>query len=745
MNGKRVIVTVKHELLELCRHDAASCRQSVLGRWLKDFLGFVVGIQSLPKCLGAILFCVVWCCAVDSRATQLSYDRHIRPILAEYCFACHGFDSSARQGDLRLDTREGALHSGSGGAIIPGDPDKSWLMLRIQSTEHDLQMPPPETAKRLTDEQKELLRDWIQQGAEYQQHWSFTPPIRTTPQSQEIPSLSAKNEVDLFIESTLSQAGLTPASTAKPETLLRRLSLDLIGLPPSPEQLDRFLNQWQLDPDQAYTQAVERLLASPHFGERFGRWWLDQARYADSNGYSIDRPRQIWAYRDWVVQALNADMPFDQFTIEQLAGDLLPNSDTSQLIATGFHRNTQLNEEGGIDKEQFRIESVFDRVATTGTVWLGLTIGCAQCHDHKFDPITQAEYYGLFAFLNNQEEPSLEISFAEKQKSTTLVMRELENPRATHLLIQGDFTRPADEIQPSTPQCLPRLAGISSTSGETTNSSGASRLNRLDLARWLVDRNNPLTARVVVNRLWQHLFGRGLVLTDNDFGLQGSPPSHPELLDWLAVEFMEGGWQFKHILRVMVGSHAYRQSSQHREDLAALDPNNLMLARQTRLRLDAEVVRDVALATSGMLVPELGGPPVYPPIPEGVLSLGQGKQSWKTSQAGDRYRRGLYTFLYRATPAPAMNVFDAPDGLSSCTRRSRSNTPLQALTLMNDTAFFESAQSLSQIIEQQGLPYAFRRCTSRPPTESELAILHRLDSLSAARVLLNLDETITRE
>lgn len=713
----------------------------VLSRVLRAVCLSTLGIRSILTC----------CYAMDPDNATLSYDREIRPILAEYCFACHGFDSSARQGDLRLDTREGALHSGSGGAINPGNPETSWLMLRIESTEHDVQMPPPETGKRLTEQQKELLRQWITQGAEYQQHWSFTPPVRSSPPAPERQSLTANNEIDLFIQFQLRQVDLEPAVIAMPETLLRRLCFDLIGLPPSPEQLDQFLSLWKVDPDQAYSQSVDWLLASPHFGERLGRWWLDQARYADSNGYSIDRPRQIWAYRDWVVQALNADIPFDQFTIHQLAGDLLPNAGTQQLIATGFHRNTQLNEEGGIDKEQFRIESVFDRVATTGTVWLGLTISCAQCHDHKFDPITQTEYYRLFAFLNNQDEPSLEISLSDQKKATTLVMRELDEPRKTHLLIQGDFTRPSVEIQPGTPQCLPGLqvAGLDSGESNDANDSEGSasklRPNRLDLARWLVDRNNPLTARVVVNRLWQHLFGRGLVATDNDFGLQGSPPSHPELLDWLAVELMESGWQFKHILRLMVSSHVYRQSSLHREDVAAVDPNNLLLAKQSRLRLDAEVVRDVALAASGMLASQLSGPPVYPPIPEGVLSLGQAKQSWKTSQGGDRYRRGLYTFIYRATPPPAMNVFDAPDGLSTCTRRPRSNTPLQALTLMNDTAFFELAQGLSQIIQQQGLPYAFRRCTSRLPSESEIATLQRLDSLSAARVLLNLDETITRE
>ena len=743
---------------------------------------------------------------------QISFNRDVRPILSENCFACHGFDPKHRQADLRLDTFDGATenHDGIRG-IIPGDPSQSAAWQRIISTDPDEVMPPPKSHKPpLSPAQRTILKTWIEQGAKYERHWSFEPP-KPSPDSS----------IDSFIQNRLAQENLSPSPAASPATLIRRVSLDLTGLPPTPEEVAAFL----ADPsDQAYSKLVDRLLQSPHYGERWGRWWLDQARYADSNGYSIDAPRQIWKFRDWVIDALNADMPFDQFTIEQLAGDLLPNASESQKIATGFHRNTQINQEGGIDKEQFRIDSVFDRVATTGTVWLGLSIGCAQCHDHKFDPIEQKEYYQLFAFFNNQDEPTLKIldqnldvgeltrefqqletqikafiqdhaseldaweagltpaikkslssfltkilavpknkrSFAQTQSLfaasvggvgtfrelndrhkeidtllnqgvTTLVMKELPKPRKTTVFIKGDFTRPADEVTPGTPGVLHPFK------------STPHQPNRLDLAKWIVSPENPLTARVIVNRIWQQYFGRGLVETENDFGMQGTTPSHPELLDWLATELLAKNWSLKDIHRLIVTSRTYRQSSSNRPDLREKDPGNYLLARQSRLRLDAEVVRDVALSASGLLAPQIGGPPVYPPIPDGVMGQGQVKRTWTVSKGDDKYRRGLYTFIYRASPPPTLTVFDAPEGFTTCTRRIRSNTPLQALTLMNDSGFFEFATALEKIIQSESLDAAFRRCTSRPPHPDELAILQKLDPLTAARTLLNLDETVTRE
>jgi hypothetical protein len=681
--------------------------------------------------------------AVGAPDDEVDFDRDIRPILANHCYACHGFDAHARQADLRLDTREGALHSGSGDAIVPGDPAASQLLQRIEHEDPGAIMPPPEFGKPLTDPQKELLRRWIQQGALYREHWAFQSPKPQAATADK--GASPPDRIDHWIRTGLLRQGLEFSPPASPETLLRRLSLDLIGLPPTVPEQDEFLRDYQNQPQAAYAQAVERLLASPHYGERWGRWWLDQARYADSNGYSVDSPRQIWLFRDWVVTALQRDQPFDQFTIEQIAGDLLPNATESQKIATGFHRNTPQNEEGGIDVEQFRIESVVDRVATTGTVWLGLTIGCAQCHDHKFDPVSQNEFYQLFAFFNQQDEPKLPVRWFKSGSGpdpttteapvevTTLVLQERAQRRPTHVLIKGDFTRPAAEVRPGTPSILPPLVAR----GETPD--------RLDLARWLVSAENPLTARVMVNRVWQVYFGRGLVESDNDFGLQGTSPSHPELLDDLAVQWIEHGWSLKQLHRWIVMSRTYQQSSQVHPKLEEIDPDNRWLARQQRLRLEAELVRDVALLASGSLTDSIGGPPVFPPIPDGAMSLGQVNRVWKTSTGPDRFRRSMYTFTYRAVPPPLLNVFDAPDGVQTCTRRMRSNTPLQALTLMNDAGLFELAQQLGTRIEAEGLVTAFRRCTSRYPTNDELAIFAGLSPLETARVLLNLDETISRE
>lgn len=763
---------------------------------------------------------------------EVRFNRDVLPILAENCFACHGFDSASREADLRLDTPDGLISGQEGsGVVVPGDPEASELVSRINDADPDVVMPPPETGKKLSEAERSLLRRWVEEGAKYEPHWSFVAPEKVEPPS--VPGTD--HPIDRFIQAQFEPTGLRPAAIADRETLIRRVSLDLIGLPPTIEQIDAFLEASKKDENQAYLDLVDRLLQDPHYGERWGRWWLDQARYADSNGYSIDAPRSIWKYRDWVVQALNADLPFDQFTIEQLAGDLLPEATVDQKVATGFHRNTQINQEGGIDKEQFRIDSVFDRVATTGTVWLGLTIGCAQCHDHKFDPITQEDFYRLFAFFNNQDEPSIKVypedvdvqavqSERESVKTkltqwlkdrdeslmawekelsdedrkgfskaigkildaepdkrnfeqrlslfeigpgakddefrtikqqyddlgntldrapTTMVLQERAEPRKSFILIKGDFTRRSEEVTPGTPAVLHPF--------DQPDRIG----NRLDLAKWLVRPDNPLTARVISNRLWQQYFGRGLVATENDFGLVGDRPSHADLLDWLANEFIARGWSLKSMHRLIVTSHTYRQSSRLSESgvpgnsdspsVAAIDPENLLLAHQNRLRLDAELVRDVALTASGLLSDKLGGPPVYPPIPDGVMGQGQVKRAWNVSEGDDRYRRGLYTFIYRGTPPPSLNVFDAPDGFSTCTRRNRSNTPLQSLTLMNDSAFFEFAVALEQIVQDSGVETAFRRCTGRFPTAKEVQILEKLDSLTAARAMLNLDETITRE
>jgi hypothetical protein len=766
--------------------------------------------------IGFGIFVVVFAWSAHA-APAVDFARDVRPILAAHCYECHGPDK--QKGGLRLDARATALRGGvSGDTIVPGDAARSHILHRLRGEGGEDRMPfkkPP-----LAAEQIATIARWIDAGAVWPDnlsgnnspaklHWSFVKPVRHDPPAVKQEAW-VRNPIDRFVLARLEKEGIRPSPEAPKETLLRRLSLDLTGLPPTPQEIDAFVANTSAD---AYEKQVERVLASPAYGERWGRHWLDAARYADSNGYSHDNPRSIWKYRDWVIDAVNRGMPFDRFTAEQLAGDLIPNATLDQKIATGFHRNTQFNTEGGIDAEQFRVEGIIDRVNTTGTVWLGLTIGCAQCHNHKFDPIAQKEYYRLFAFFNNVDEPELRLGspgddargrridqleselqpFAsnpddavikakraelaklrkqEKGVLTTLVVEERKGePRRTTVLTKGDFTRPGEPVTPGVPSVLHPLK--------------SERPTRLDLARWLTSEDNPLTARVTVNRIWQQYFGRGIVETENDFGTQGTPPTHPELLDWLATEFIRSGWAMKAMHRLIVTSATYRQSSAARSDLATVDPNNKLLARQSRLRLDAEVVRDVSLAASGLLSRKMGGPPVFPPQPEGVTSVGQVKHEWRTSKGEDRYRRGLYTFVFRNSMHPLLESFDAPNATSACTRRIRSNTPLQALNLLNDEAFVEFAQALAARVLKEGPPgdggrldYGFRLCTGRRPAEDERqALLSLLETQTqsfrtapedakllagarapsgvaterfaawtvVARVLLNVDETITRE
>jgi hypothetical protein len=593
-----------------------------------------------------------------------------------------------------------------------------------------------------------------------------------------VPTLSSawlRNEIDAFVFERLDREKLTPSPEASRHILIRRVYLDVLGLPPTPAQVDEFVADQSHD---AYEKMVDRALASPHYGERWGRHWLDQARYADTNGYSVDADRSMWPYRDWVIQALNDDMPFDQFTIEQLAGDLLPNPSQAQLVATGFHRNTLINQEGGTDDEQFRVEAVVDRVNTTGAVWLGLTIACAQCHAHKFDPITQREYYELFAFFNNCEDINSAPPELETGGVKTMILRELKSPRETHVLTRGDFLRKAELVSPGTPAVLPPVADLDTLSPEEATSPKT----RLDLARWLVSPKNPLTSRVTVNRVWAQYFGRGLVETEHDFGLQGTPPTHPELLDWLAVQFMEQNWSMKQLHRLILNSATYRQSSHHREELAEVDPMNKLLGRQVRLRVDAEIVRDLGLAVSGLLHDKIGGPSVYPPQPADVYAFTQVPRPWPTSTGPDRYRRGMYTFFVRSAPYPMLTTFDSPVFNATCTFRQRSNTPLQALTMANDETIVEIARALGKRIHEHAgsdadrLRYAFNLCFSRPAEAYELERLEKYAAqqrqeytlqpdaarqfagesavepvveaaawTSVARVLLNLDEFITRE
>jgi mono/diheme cytochrome c family protein len=843
--------------------------------------------------------------ALASAAESIDYLRDVKPLLLKNCISCHGPDK--QRGSLRLDTAASAIKGGdTGAAVVPGKGAESLLIQAVSGVEGVKAMPPKGT--KLSAGEIALVRAWIDGGAKHpadeialkatpiaSKHWSFQAPVRPTEPMVKNGDW-CRNPIDEFILARLEKEGVKPSPEADRITLIRRLSLDLTGLPPSLPEIDAFVKDTRFD---AYERLVDRLLASPHYGERWGRHWLDAARYADSNGYSIDAPRTIWKYRDWVIDAINQDLPFDQFAIQQLAGDMLPNATLENKIATGFHRNTQINEEGGIDLEQFRVESIVDRVNTVGTVFLGLTVGCCQCHDHKFDPIAQREYYQLFAFLNNMDEPKLELATPEEQKrrkvaqeriaalekrlkildattaekqalweghlspeskamlpeaiqkilaiapngrnaqqlaavqaafrkvdqtrhvvgglanpvpfvavahvvamnerlslekqiaalkknlpaiTTTMVVSERKTPRSSYIMLGGDFTRKGAVVTPGTPAVLPPLTPTPLPSGERGRGEG--QPTRLDLAKWLVDPKNPLTARVTMNRFWLAYFGTGIVETDNDFGTQGTPPTHPELLDWLATEFISKNWSMKALHKTIVLSATYRQSSNARPDLNTLDARNRLLARQNRLRLDAEIVRDVALSASGLLNATIGGPSVYPPQPPGVYNFTQVPREWKPSSGPDRYRRGMYTFFWRSAPHPGLTVFDAPDATSTCTRRNRSNTPLQALTLLNDQAFFEFAQGLALRVlkenksDDESLVYAFRLCMGRPPKERERAILTKLldkqmesfkaapkdaqaftpadlpkdiDSTrfaawtSVARALLNLDEFITRE
>lgn len=973
---------------------------------------------------GIVAVLAIECRLPAARATAdepLQFGRDIQPILADHCFTCHGPDNDKRESGLRLDTLAGATAAAESGAraIVPGKPDDSELVRRITSTDPDVRMPPPSTGKTLKPDQIDRLRRWIAGGASFQQHWAFVPPSRPA-----LPTVSnetwCRTPVDRFVLARLDRERLAPSPAADSIALLRRLYLDLIGLPPSIQQVDAFLADRSPD---AYAHVVEDLLKSPHYGERWGRHWLDVARYADSDGFEKDKSRNVWFYRDYVIQAFNRDLPFNQFVIEQLAGDLLPNATQDQIVATGFLRNSMINEEGGIDPEQFRMEAMFDRMDAIGKSLLGLTIQCGQCHTHKYDPFTQEEYYRLFAFLNNdheaqrvvylpdeqqtaaaltremadverqlreatpdwterlaqwerdvaqgqpewtilpienagdnsqrylpqgdgsllaqgyaptkftatfrvttnlrkitafrlellndpnlpcngpgrsfqgtcalsefmvdawpksdpqkktrlkvvaasadydQRERELEANFYDKTNdrritgpvrlamdgdaktawgidagpgrrnqprkavfrleapidlgdevellfslqqnhggwnsddhmnnnlgrfrisattapgdvaadplpaavratlsrpaaerspaesaalfshwrttvaewkeandriealwarwpngSTALTLMARREPRTTNLLNRGDWLKPTRSVTPGVPTALNQLPD-------------AAEPTRLTFANWLVDRQAPTTARVFVNRVWQAYFGQGIVATPEDFGVKGSPPSHPELLDWLTVEFMEHGWSVKHLHRLIVHSAAYRQSSNITPAALERDPENRWLARGPRLRVEGEIVRDIALAVSGLLNPQVGGRSVMPPAPEFLFQppASYAPFPWVNATGPDKYRRGIYTFRRRSTPFPMLQSFDTPNGDAACVRRLRSNSPLQALVSLNEPVFVECAQQLARVTLSEGggsddsrLTYMFRRTLARPPSPEELRELRGL-------------------
>lgn len=964
--------------------------------------------------------------------SAIDFNRDVRPVLAQQCFTCHGMDDKARKGKLRLDLQASAYGKGKSGelAIVPGRPEASEIVKRIFSGDEDEVMPPPHTKKVLSDKEKNILKQWIAEGAKYEAHWAYTPPQ---------PSKYPKASIDHFIRQRLEKEGLKPSIEADPYTLVRRVYLDLTGLPPTPAEADAFVNDKS---PNAYEKLVGSLLTSKQYGERWARRWLDLARYADTNGFEKDRPRSIWPYRDWVVKALNDDMPFDQFSIKQLAGDMLPNATPEDIIATGFHRNTMLNEEGGIDPNEYRFYAMVDRVGVTGTTWMGLTMNCCQCHTHKYDPILHTDYYSLMALLNNADEPTYHIPTADidsqqkahaakiaqleadlpkkfpggeaamqsrfagwiegeskraskwqisrptamkttmphleqqpdgfilgsgdisksdvydlsfkapikgvtaiklevashpslpndgpgltyyegplggfflselqatqngqrvkitnaeatndaeedrindaapiKKKTrsskktnnasaaldadmssgwqvlggygqnhaavfhfekpvdltngldlkmlfekhfacplghfrlsvttsghatatghpfevenalaandqskrealmrefletapemkqaaapllaarrqmprgqATLAMKErpASNPRPTNRYHRGEYLQPKETVPPAVPAFLPSLPKIAPA-------------NRLTFAKWLFSPENPLTARVTVNRQWQAFFGRGLVKSLEDFGYQSEAPSHPELLDWLAVEFVKQGWSLKKLHKLIVMSQTYKQASRRtsfptRSENSELENSLYVIA--PRFRLDAEIIRDSALKAAGVLSLKMGGPGVYPPQPASVTTEGTyGKVEWKTSEGEDRYRRSLYTFTKRTAPFAMATTFDAPTGEACLARRDVSNSPLQALTLLNDQMFMEAAQAMAKAViaespdDDSRLTNTFRRCLTRPPAADESSMLKsfiakqraaKLDGealwAAVSRAVLNLDETIT--
>ena len=853
---------------------------------------------------------------VSKAAEKVDFGRQILPLLSARCFRCHGPDEEQRQGDLRLD-RAVAADS----VLAAGRPDQSAVVARIRSTDPKKRMPPPDSNLALNPDEVALLTRWISEGAEYALHWAYQRPGRpVVPKTEKDPW--SRNEIDAFVLARLQDAQLEPAAAADQVTLIRRLSLDLTGLPASIREVDRFVNDRR---PRAYEKLIDRLLASEHYGERMAQGWLDLARYGDTNGYENDSDRSMWLYRDWVINAFNTNMPFDRFTIEQIAGDLLPNASQSQQIASGFNRNTTYNEEGGADAEEFLVAYAVERASTTGTVFLGMTLGCAQCHEHKYDPISQSEFYAFYAFFNSvdgergatghdiplppllslptnrqvaqqddvrqalaelakriaKEVAAIELELAggaqiaaeqpasetppdpdggeetkqaaqpthfnqqsaweqferSREKSTlskellelvkkppaerddkqkkqlrdyfvehayvggkarfaplhkrqtelreteqkldkaipsTMVMAEMKERRDAFLLIRGDFEQPGQKVTPDVPAIFPRMPSDQPRT-------------RLGLAYWLVDPRHPLVARVAVNRLWKQLFGRGLVTTMGDFGVRGELPSHPQLLDWLATEFVRTGWDVKALQKKIMMSATYRQASRYRAETARVDPYNGLLARQSRFRLSAEGIRDVALSIGGLLNDDIGGPSVYPFQPEGYYA-DKGRWKWPQSEGRALYRRGLYTFWRRTTMYPAFQIFDAPSRETCVVNRARTNTPLQALVTLNDPTFVQAARTFAKRILERGgdardtrLAFAFRSAVCRAPDPNELETLERLyetqrkrfesdlpaakaltrdESVSAdkgfdvaelatwtavANVLLNLDETITRD
>jgi hypothetical protein len=679
---------------------------------------------------------------------QVSYNFDIRPILSDKCSACHGPDANKRKAGLRMDDSASAFaalkENPSAHALVAFKPDLSEAFLRISSKDTAVMMPPFSSQLKLTQHEIDLIGKWIQQGAKYEKHWAFVPP-----QKAPLPKVNMtawpRNEIDYFILAKQEQKGLAPNEEADKERLLKRVSLDLIGLPPTEAMMDQFLADTSAT---AYEKVVDQLLQQPAYGEKMSLHWLDLARYADSHGYQDDGYRTQWPWRDWVIHAFNENMHYDDFVTWQLAGDLLPNSTKEQLLATGFNRNHKITEEGGVIPEEYRTMYVTDRNDLFGKGLLGVTLECAHCHDHKYDPFSQKEYYQMFAFFNSVKEVGIEsviggpetyakkpfmqittedvksvLTFINKTDTGKLivsVMGDLDTARKTHILKRGNYDAPGDEVEPGTPvSILPFNKDLPK--------------NRLGLSKWLFDRKNPLTARVYVNILWQEFFGRGIVKTAGDFGMQGELPSNPALLDWLAVDFMEHSWDIKRLVKQLVTSTTYRQSAIVTKEKLAVDPDNILLARGPRYRIAAELIRDLVLSSSGLLNTVIGGPSVKPYQPAGLwegATSGRGLLSIYMQDHGkELYRRGMYTLIKRTVPPPSLAIFDASNRDMCEVRRLRTNTPLQAFVMMNDPTVLEASRVLAAKLLQEKsdaktkIAEAFRLIVCRKPVEKELEVL----------------------
>ena len=706
-------------------------------------LGAGISVALLNACSNAAM-------ADNAIPDVISYNYDVRPILSDKCFNCHGPDAQKREAGLRLDIASEAYKAlqehPQKHALVPGKPETSELFVRITTTDTSLLMPKVSSKlPRLSEHEVAILKKWIAQGAKYEPHWAFV-----VPQKAPLPAVNEKswpvNEIDYFILSKMERQGLSPNETADKERLLKRVCMDLTGILPTPEQTAAFVKDASAN---AYEQQVDRLLQLPQFGEKMAIGWMDLARFADSHGFQDDSYRSQWPWRDWVIDAFNRNMRYDTFITWQLAGDLLPNATKEQQLASGFNRNHKITEEGGVIDEEYRVQYVTDRTNTFGRAMLAMTVECAKCHDHKYDPFSQENYYQLYAFFNNVKEVGLEstvggpetyaknprmtitneevqktLRFINKKDTGKLevsVMADRDTSRKTFLLIRGNYDTPGEEVRAATP---PVVLPFDSTRWKT---------NRLGLAQWMFDEKNPLTARVFVNRIWQEFFGRGIVKTASDFGMQGDLPSNPQLLDWLAADFQQHGWDMKRLIRQLVLSATYRQSGKISTEKLKKDPLNIYLSYAPRARFPAELVRDIILSSSGLLNKEIGGPSVKPLQPPGLWELatsGRGILKKYTQDTGKLlYRRGLYTFIKRTVPPPSMMIFDASNRDECQTSRYRTNTPLQALVMLNDPTMIEASKALADRLLQRGtnptqvITSAFQRIICRTPDAKEKEVL----------------------